>query len=151
MTGANHSFAPEPHFLVESLRAQTRFHDPTGESLFSHTGTAEGYRAWSTNSSGRNSPISYAPPNTDISQPAVVPTLLVRSSRPFAMPPSRNANAPGREFFNHLTSNKVSEDCYEIQLPSLVTPRALDAKGSWKRIRYAVLEVRSPLVPNLRC
>ncbi|KAH7103937.1 asparaginase-domain-containing protein [Auriculariales sp. MPI-PUGE-AT-0066] len=138
MSGANHSFAPEPHFLVESLRAQTRFHDPFGDSLFSHTGSAEGYRAWNGGgSSGRASPTS---PQTDVTTSVPVPTLQVRSSRPFVAPPSRNPEGPGRRLFNQLSSKRVSDTCYEINLPSLVTPRALDAKGSFKRIRYAILE-----------
>ncbi|KZV81323.1 asparaginase-domain-containing protein [Exidia glandulosa HHB12029] len=143
LVGANQSFTPEPHFLVESLRAQTRFHDPLGDSLFSHASTAEGFRAWSHNSSGRSSPTeSSSPPGATAIPPATgshVPTLLVRSSRPIAPPPDRSA-PPGQTLFRQHTSKKVSSDCYEMHIPSLVTPRALDAQGNWKRIRYAILE-----------
>lgn len=148
LVGANQSFTPEPHFLVESLRAQTRFHDPLGDSLFSHASTAEGFRAWSHNSSGRSSPTesSFPPGSTAVPSPAglPVPTLLVRSSRPIAPPPNRDAPV-GQTLFNQHTSKKVSDDCYEMYIPSLVTPRAADAQGNWRRIRYAILEVRLPV------
>jgi lysophospholipase len=141
MSGANHSFAPEPHFLVESLRAQTRFHDPLGDSLFSHTGSVEGYRAWTHSSSGRSSPTPDTPPSASLAHSVPVPTLLVRSSRPFVAPPSRNPDAPGHSLFKQVASKKLTDSCYEIHLPSLVTPRSIDSKGSFKRIRYAILEV----------
>ena len=37
---------------------------------------------------------------------------------------------------------KISEDVYEAQLPTLVTPRSSGPGGNRKRIRYAILEVR---------
>ncbi|EJD44134.1 asparaginase-domain-containing protein [Auricularia subglabra TFB-10046 SS5] len=140
LVGANQSFTPEPHFLVESLRSQNRFHDPLGDSLFSHSSTAAGFRAWTHNASGsgRSSPLASPNPATPSAEAPVVPTLLVRSARPIALPPDR-ASGVG-SYFNQYTSRKVSDDCYEMLLPSLVTPRSLDTQGNWKRIRYAVLE-----------
>jgi hypothetical protein len=39
------------------------------------------------------------------------------------------------------TCKKINDQCYEIQLPSLVTPASPAPSGNLKRIRYAVLEV----------
>ncbi|OSX65580.1 hypothetical protein POSPLADRAFT_1135326 [Postia placenta MAD-698-R-SB12] len=33
-------YEPEPYFLTETLRSQNRFHDPLGDSLFSHSSSA---------------------------------------------------------------------------------------------------------------
>jgi lysophospholipase len=90
------------------------------------------------------------------SSPQLVPsglntpsTLLVRSKRPLQAPPlmedSEEITAPfrGRIDGGVLPQcKKVGENCYEMHLPSLVTPIASSApSGNVKRIRYAVLEV----------
>jgi 60kDa lysophospholipase len=78
-------------------------------------------------------------------------TLLVRSTRPLTAPPlmeefnDPSAALRGRPAVGALPRcKKVRENCYEMHLPSLVTPAASSAPGgNVKRIRYAVLEVRS--------
>jgi hypothetical protein len=77
-------------------------------------------------------------------------TLPVRSTRPIKPPPLTSillANmdeSPGRGRLDKLKIRcvKIRENCYEMHLPSLVTPTANSAPGgNVKRIRYAVLEV----------
>jgi len=79
-------------------------------------------------------------------------TLLVRSTRPIKHPPlledfqdtqqSTRGRFPSAERAPPRCK-KVRENCYEMHLPSLVTPAANAAPGgNIKRIRYAVLEVR---------
>lgn len=136
-----HGYVPEPYFLTETLRSQARFHDPHQDSLFSHSGSVEGFRQWS--SSGRASPSNAE--STSMTDPTMTishqPTLLVRSSRPMdgpptlspmGEPPSRDATPPH--------SIKVADDVYESRLPALVTPRSAIAGGVEKRIRYAISE-----------
>jgi lysophospholipase len=119
-------YEPEPFYLTSTLRSQSRFHDPLGDSLFSNSNSAEGFREWSSNS-GRASPSVTA---TNLSTAASSPTLLVRSSRPMAYP--IDASGVGLP-----PANKASQSVYEMHVPSLITPRI----GKDKRIRYAVLEV----------
>jgi 60kDa lysophospholipase len=77
-------------------------------------------------------------------------TLLVRSTRPLTAPPlmeeinNPSASLRGRPAGETLPRcKKVRENCYEMHVPSLVTPAASSAPGgNVKRIRYAVLEVR---------
>ncbi|KAJ3736047.1 L-asparaginase [Lentinula guzmanii] len=125
----------EPSFLTETLRSQTRFHDPLQNSLFSHSSSVQGYRQWSSNS-GRTSPQTGA--STDAYSPHL-PTLLVRSSRPIGhtgLSPGQDQNLASRP-----ACNKVADNVYEAHLPSLVTPRSAVPGGTGsKRIRYAVLE-----------
>jgi 60kDa lysophospholipase len=141
MLVGEHGYVPEPYFLTETLRSQARFHDPHQDSLFSHAGTVEGFRQWS--SSGRSSP-SNAESSTVIDPSTIShqPTLLVRSSRPMDVPstlsptgerPSRDATRPH--------SIKIADDVYESRVRSLVTPCSAIAGGVEKRIRYAILEV----------
>ncbi|KAG8733705.1 hypothetical protein FRC11_003860 [Ceratobasidium sp. 423] len=112
------SYAPEPFFLTQTLRAQTRFHDPEGVSLFSNSISVANYRQWST--SGASTPSSIAVPGDQ-------PELLVRSSRPILQ--------------KNIEGGGVKKDgYYEGYLPSLVTPRSKAVGGNTKRIRYAVLE-----------
>ncbi|KAG9124289.1 hypothetical protein FRC07_012131 [Ceratobasidium sp. 392] len=120
------SYAPEPFFLTQTLRAQARFHDPEGASLFSNSGTIANYRQWtatdSTRKSGATTPVAGV-------ASAVVqqPDLKVRSSRPIM---SQNS-----------TGGEADEDgVYEGYLPSLVTPRSKATGGNSKSVRYAVLE-----------
>lgn len=133
-------YVPEPYFLTETLRSQTRFHDPLQDSLFSNSGSVQGFRDWSSGS-GRSSPLSDAV--SPVSPTAASPlhrTLLVRSSRPIGHPSSLAPNKqPPR---NQPTCVQVSENVYEAHLPSLVTPRSAVPGGTGsKSIRYAILEV----------
>jgi lysophospholipase len=124
-------YVPEPFYLTETLRAQTRFHDPHEDSLFSHSSSVQGFREWT--QSGRASPLPAPQANSSPPNVSQLPSLLVRSSRPFTMPRTSGSQ-------EMLSSTKISEDCYEAFLPSLVTPG-----GNGRKIRYAVHEVGSRL------
>lgn len=133
LVGAQGGFVPEPLFLTETLRSQNRFHDPLQESLYSHSNSVEGFREWS---SGRSSPLGG---NLGDPLPVGKPsTLIVRSSRPIG----QSTLAPGNQMIasQQPECRKISEELYEANLPSLVTPRSA-VPGSSKRIRYAILEV----------
>ena len=155
-------YVPEPFYLTETLRAQQRFHDPLGDSLFSHSRSVEGFREWS----GRNTPVNspratttafpplsgYDTPLTDRGRPRSTPsppsppgppTLLVRSSRPLTVPPRSGLTHTGMiKTQDYMpVCKKIHDNCYEIHLPSLVTPASPAPSGNLKRIRYAVLEV----------
>jgi len=131
-----HGYVPEPNFLTDTLRCQTRFHDPFQESLFSNSGTVQGYRAWS---SGRSSPQS----NDIRTQPEEPVTgLLVRSTRPIGCNSTLDALHSPQHPRDHPKCTHVSENIYEAHLPSLITPRTKAPNGTTsKAIRYAVLEV----------
>ncbi|GAW09633.1 60 kda lysophospholipase-like [Lentinula edodes] len=95
----------EPSFLTETLRSQTRFHDPLENSLFSHSGSVQGYRQWSSNS-GRSSPQTGV--STGAYYSSQLPTLLVRSSRPIghtSLSPGQDLNSVPR-----LTSIKIADN-----------------------------------------
>ncbi|KAJ7775126.1 L-asparaginase [Mycena metata] len=127
----NRGYVPEPFFLTETLKSQTRFHDPLQDSLFSNSGSVQGFRQF-LSGSGRSSPSGQSPTTAQLKPP----TLLVRSSRPignFATLGPNQIDAP-----TPPTCVKVAENLYEAHLPSLITPRSGDS-GS-KSIRYAILE-----------
>ena len=129
----------EPQFLTETLRCQTRFHDPLEASLFSHADSIDKYRKWSSLSSGRSSPDT-TPSRTPSDH---IRTLLVRSSQPIgavaSLSPSDHAqNAPSTP-----ACRKISDNVYEADVESLVTPRSSLHGTPGKRIRYAILEVSS--------
>lgn len=131
-------YVPEPYFLTETLRSQTRFHDPFQDSLFSHSGSVQGFRDWS-NGSGRSSPQPTSPTGTITPSP-LHRTLLVRSSRPIGQSHILLPNQ--QQLKNQPRCVKISEDLYEAHLPSLVTPRSTVPGGTGsKAIRYAILEV----------
>ena len=126
-------YVPEPYFLTETLRSQTRFHDPLQDSLFSNAGSVQGFREWS---SGRASPQSTPGSNTTDSQGR---TLLVRSSCPIG---HSSSTLESKHTSTQPKCTRVSENVYEAQLPTLVTPRSKIPGGSGsKSIRYAILEV----------
>ena len=153
-------YVPEPFYLTETLRTQQRFHDPLGDSLFSHSRSVEGFREWS----GRNTPIN-SPKSTTTAFPPLSgldtrltelgrptsspsppgpPTLLVRSSRPLTVPTHNGLTTGGitKTQPDFMPScKKIHDKCYEIHLPSLVTPASPAPSGNLKRIRYAILEV----------
>ena len=144
MLVGHQGYVPEPYFLTETLRSQTRFHDPLQDSLFSNAGSVQGFRQWST---GKLSPQS-ATPNGG-TPPLTDPqgrTLLVRSSCPIGHSSSLEANIE-----NHWAIQprciRVSENVYEAHLPTLVTPPSKVPGGSGsKSIRYAILEVSTGFV-----
>jgi 60kDa lysophospholipase len=124
-------YKPEPYYLTEFLRSQARFHDPLQDSLFSNSGSSNTYREWS----GRITPTSL----TDA--PKHQPTLLVKSTR-HTSPSADLAPSTSHGPTPHRSPScvQLSENVYESQLPSLVTPRSSSGRGA-KRIRYAILEV----------
>ncbi|KAI0374654.1 L-asparaginase [Pilatotrama ljubarskyi] len=145
MIFSQQGYVPEPYFLIETLHSQHRFHDPLEESLFSHSSSLEGYRRWS--SSGRNTPIASGLGSREPSPSRGGTrgysyqglTLPVRSCRPIGIPEHL---APQTENVlpRQPVCKKVSEDVYEAQLPTLVTPRSTGPGGNSKRIRYVILE-----------
>jgi lysophospholipase len=132
-------YRPEPYFLTESLRSQARFHDPHEDSLFSHTGSSQGFREWS---SGTGSGSSSPKPGKSQTLPGS--TLRVRSSRPINEMPISLVNPAGvtPSFSQPSSSSQTEKDVYEADLPTLVTPRSSVQGAAGKRIRYAVLEVQ---------
>jgi 60kDa lysophospholipase len=145
MLVGSHGYVPEPYFLTETLRSQSRFHDPFQDSLFSHSASVEHYREWSTtssaNQSGTSSPLYSSATHRDLAVSVFsTPTLLVRSSRPIGTPASLKVNNMAADA--QPICKKVSDNVYEAHLQSLVTPRSSIPGGAGtKRIRYAVLEV----------
>ncbi|KAG8898765.1 hypothetical protein FRC01_010769, partial [Tulasnella sp. 417] len=148
MLVGNEGFVPEPFFLTESLRKESRFHDPNDDSLFSRATSVQNFRTWhsrsaSASASGTSTPTrSPSPASTTLPLPAAappseppLPTLLVRSSRLIAQPPEYIGTG------KHL-SWKINPDCWEAHLPSLITPKVKLVHGTAreKRIRYAILE-----------
>ena len=131
-------YVPEPYFLTETLRSQTRFHDPLQDSLFSNAGSVQGFREWN---SGRTSPQSTPNGGTTPAPDSHGRTLLVRSSYPIG-----HSSTLEPHVVKHVSTQpkciRISENVYEAQLPTLVTPRSKVPGGSGsKSIRYAVLEV----------
>ena len=151
MIFSQQGYVPEPYFLTKTLYSQHRFHDPLEESLFSHSGSLEGYRRWS--SSGKTTPTGVGfgsrepSPSRDGSRDYSTHqslTLPVRSSRPIGVP-EHLAPAVEKIIPRQPVCRKIAEDVYEAQLPTLVTPRSSGPGGNSKRIRYSILEVRSTL------
>lgn len=135
-------YVPEPYFLTETLRSQTRFHDPYQDSLFSNAGSVQGFRDWST---GRSSP---QPLSADGASPTVDTShgrnLAVRSCRPIGHSAALDANLNQRSLRQQPKCRRIAEDVYEAHLPSLVTPKSkVPGTNKHKSIRYAILEVRS--------
>lgn len=132
-------YVPEPYFLTETLRSQSRFHDPMQDSLFSHSGTVQGFRNW-TKTAGRSTESPGHTPGTATPAEIELPTLRVRSSRPIG---HASELAPGAPISHHHPKCKlVAENVYEAKLRSLVTPRTkTPGTGISKSIRYAILEV----------
>jgi lysophospholipase len=136
MLSGPQGYVPEPYFLTETLRSQTRFNDPHQASLFSHASSVQGFRDW--NNSGRSSP-TYEIPSPKGSPERQGGTLPVRSSRPIGL---ANALVPGTQpsVIPQPECTKVEENVYEARLPALVTPRSSADGTRGKCIRYAVLE-----------
>ncbi|ESK88051.1 60 kda lysophospholipase-like [Moniliophthora roreri MCA 2997] len=138
MLVGHQGYVPEPYFLTETLRSQARFHDPLQNSLFSNSGSVQGFREWSSGS-GRSSPSGFNSVGTETSI-SQLPTLPVRSARPIGHSASL---IPGKEqpSSRQPISAEISKGVYEAQLPSLVTPRsAVPGTSGTKCIRYAILE-----------
>ncbi|KAF8211983.1 asparaginase-domain-containing protein [Mycena galopus ATCC 62051] len=135
----NRGYVPEPFFLTETLKSQTRFHDPLQDSLFSNSGSVQGFRQF-LSGSGRSSPTGPSPTTTQFKSP----TLLVRSSRPIGNFATLGPNQSDTQ--TPPTCVKVAENVYEAHFPSLITPRS-SVHGSSRSIRYAILEW-SPLLDS---
>lgn len=146
MLVGHQGYVPEPYFLTETLRSQTRFHDPHQDSLFSNSASVEGFRTWTKGAgggSGKSTPVPSRPHSPhqqlDAQNESAVPplhTLLVRSSRPIGEQ-FLGAGSPRAQF----PCTKIANDVYEAPLPSLVTPSSsVPGSSGRKRIRYAILE-----------
>ncbi|KAJ7510112.1 L-asparaginase [Mycena galericulata] len=130
----NRGYVPEPFFLTETLKSQTRFHDPLQDSLFSNSGSVQGFRQFLSSGSGRSSP-GLSPTTAEFKQP----TLLVRSSRPIGNFASLGPNQLGIPVPPRCV--KLADNLYEAHLPSLITPRSsVSGSNGSKSIRYAILE-----------
>lgn len=151
MLVGNQGYVPEPYFLTETLRSQSRFHDPFQDSLFSNSATVEGFREW--NTSGRSSPLGgptlphisrrgHRVVSEEVGTDPPQRTLTVRSSRPIGYTDTLGPIATKRTNTNEPVCTLVAENVYEAQLPSLVTPKsAVPGGGGTKAIRYVVFEV----------
>ncbi|KAH6918395.1 L-asparaginase [Coprinopsis sp. MPI-PUGE-AT-0042] len=138
MLVGHQGYVPEPYFLTETLRSQSRFHDPMQDSLFSHSGTVQGFRNW-TKAAGRSGESPGHTPGTATPAEIELPTLRVRSSRPIGHASELAPDAPTSH--HHPKCKLVAEDVYEAKLRSLVTPRSKNpGTGLSKSIRYAILE-----------
>jgi 60kDa lysophospholipase len=139
MLVGHQGYVPEPYFLTNSLLSQSRFHDPMQDSLFSHSGTVQGFRNW-TKTAGRSTESPGHTPGTATPAEIEVPTLRVRSSHPIGHASELAPDAPVSQ--HHPKCKLVAENVYEAKLRSLVTPR-INTPGSSgsKSIRYAILEV----------
>lgn len=136
-------YVPEPHFLTETLRSQNRFHDPHQDSLFSNAWTVQGFREWT--NSGRSSPLNSNEPSLMAHR-----TLPVRSTRPISCPKSLEPKQ--KTLHEQPVWDKISENVYEAQVTSLVTPRSAVPGGTRsKSIRYAILEVRTAMIFAIIC
>ncbi|KAK0451113.1 L-asparaginase [Armillaria borealis] len=138
MLVGSRGYVPEPYFLTETLRSQTRFHDPLQSSLFSNSGSVQGFpglELWQL--AGLVLLGDSATPSVSATSTPQQPTLLVRSSRPIGRSYGLTPNQSSA--LSH--SIQVAENVYEAHLPSLVTPRSAVPGGSGsKSIRYAILE-----------
>ena len=133
-------YVPEPFFLTETLRSQTRFHDPFQDSLFSNAGSVQGFREWSSGrASPQQSPNGNTTPVPDSSLAGK--TLVVRSSCPIGHSSTLGTNID-KSASTQPKCIRVSENVYEAHLPALLTPPSKVPGGSRsKSIRYAILEV----------
>ncbi|KAJ6630575.1 asparaginase-domain-containing protein [Mycena sp. CBHHK59/15] len=136
LIGHQGGYVPEPFFLTETLRSQTRFHDPLQDSLFSNSGSVQGFRQF-LSGSGRSSPSGQSPVANQFQHP----TLLVRSSRPIGNFATLGPEKKQLDTLPPPTCVKLAEDVYEAHLPGLITPRStVSGHGGRKSIRYAILE-----------
>ncbi|CAK5277609.1 unnamed protein product [Mycena citricolor] len=117
----NRGYVPEPFFLTETLKSQTRFHDPFQDSLFSNSGSVQGFRQFLSSTSGRSSPQSG---NTPVNPQFEQPTLL-------------SDKRPAGSFDMHPIIRRL----FEARIPSLIMPRSsVSGSSDSKAIRYAILE-----------
>ncbi|GAA6007005.1 hypothetical protein JCM11491_001474 [Sporobolomyces phaffii] len=58
LKSAEGGYAPHPGFLASNLRSQSRFHDPTGDSVFANSHSIGAFNSWSNkrSTSGSNTP-----------------------------------------------------------------------------------------------
>lgn len=144
MLVGHQGYVPEPYFLTETLRTQARFHDPLQDSLFSHSGSVEGFRQWNTQSAHhQRSSSGTQSPDPDAAEFLRTATLPVRSSRPIGVAAETLLTVSGNneDAKKQPECREVAEGVYEAQLPVLITPKTMVSGGKMKRIRYAVLEV----------
>ncbi|EJU05568.1 asparaginase-domain-containing protein [Dacryopinax primogenitus] len=135
MVLSGQGYTPEPNLLTESLRTQTRFHDPLGTSLFSNAESSTSFKTWAASQASSRAATPHSFPGS-VQEPSSLeahgPTLLVRSSRPIMINGSQTHNTAG------ISSTGVPY--YEKHMPSLITPSVHASGDVRKRIHYAILE-----------
>ncbi|KAL7411654.1 asparaginase-domain-containing protein [Mrakia frigida] len=132
-------YVPEPGFLTATLKAQSRFHDPTRSSLHSHTQSSSAFLSWSSSASNPSSSRPTTPPNHNHQQ----------SYKPFddALAFTVKASLADEESEVEGEVLHDGEDGVryrESRVEGLVTP-PVDKGG--RRVRYCVLEY-SPLIDS---
>lgn len=136
-------YVPYPGFLTETLRSQSRFHDPEGNSIFSWSDTTERYQKWaeaySRPSSGANTPNHASGSslhNTNSDRNLSHPKTPEDLSTAFYPRVKVISSSPEGTFTKNAIQSKIDKDGrLEMILPTMVTPMA-----DKKRIRFAVLE-----------
>ncbi|CAD6919084.1 unnamed protein product, partial [Tilletia laevis] len=162
--GPDGAFEPSSGFLTDTLRAQSRFHDPDGTSIFSWSSSTAHYQAWSKANSqpgtGANTPSSSSdlpysnlqgdgrPGNgmasrLDVGRSLRSPPGPAGSSFSTAGPAfgpaiTVKSSAPKATSTRHAVSSQMSADGSHLilKLPTLVTPRT----SSGRRVSYSILE-----------
>ncbi|GAA98674.1 uncharacterized protein L969DRAFT_95101 [Mixia osmundae IAM 14324] len=137
---ASGGYAPIPGYFFDSLKSQSRFHDPYGDSLLGHSGTAGQYIKWKADTAAHtvqspvssaqmiDSPISSLPARLEETQEGTQerrPSVTSGTSTP--IPPT---TAP-------LAVHTLDGT---IELPTLLMPPTYHGGSGGRRIRYAVYE-----------
>lgn len=138
-------YAPFPGFLTETLRTQTRFHDPHADSIFSWSDTTERFQQWSNAYSQSRPPTRPASPTNAATSrgasPAPSPgpsSSLLTNGPPFSKAIEVKSSDPEGTSTRYALSQQILPDgTLSMQLPSLVTPKS---SHNGQRIRYTVLE-----------
>lgn len=118
---------------VETLRTQSRFHDPNGDSIFSWSDTTERYKAWtethSRPGSGSNTPKDRHDHNV----------VSFDQTQAFCPPVKVLSSSPSATFTKNAQKFHVNEAGHlELMLPTMLTP--VSTEGGKRRTRYTVLE-----------
>ncbi|SNX82387.1 related to l-asparaginase [Melanopsichium pennsylvanicum] len=105
---ASSGFAPYPSFLTETLRSQSRFHDPNGDSIFSWSDSVDRYKAWSE---------AFTRPGSGASTP-----LNTNNKDATSPPPSESTLASALLQVNGAASNKRRKTTTEFEPSTPLTP-----------------------------
>lgn len=143
-------YAPFPGFLTETLRTQSRFHDPHGDSIFSWSDTASRFSQWSeaysrsrpptrpTSPHASNSSSASSSRDASPSPAAGIGSSLLTTGPPFSKGITVLSSDPKGTSTRNAVSQKILPDgTLSLELPSLITPKS---SHNQQRIRYTVLE-----------